>query len=77
MVIRGFGIVVGNILEKVTYQLAKGFVRLDILLAAMRTIPFCHFAAAVQAGGIFPQVVSAHRFWLLFSGIPKDILNFR
>jgi hypothetical protein len=54
----------GDILKKVPDDISDRFLRLQILLAAPRTIPLLYGKAAVQAGLVMSEMMAAHSFFL-------------
>jgi hypothetical protein len=49
-----------DVLEEMTHQVANSFLRLKILLAAMRTVTFSYRVPAVQTGLIVTKMMSGH-----------------
>ena len=55
-----FGIIMGDILEKVVEQVAERFFRFYIFLSAMRAKAVWHLRSTIQAGLVFSQVLCFH-----------------
>jgi len=49
-----------DVLKKVPDEVPNGFLRLQVLLAAPRTIPLLYGKTAVQAGLVMSEMMSAH-----------------
>jgi hypothetical protein len=63
----------GDVLKKMPDQVPDRFLGLKVLLAAPRTIPLLYGKAAVQAGLVMSEMMSAHGFFLkilFFSSTP-------
>jgi len=61
----------GDVLKKMPDEVPDGFLRLQILLAAPRTIPLLYGKSTVQAGLVMSEMMSAHSFFLKILFFPS------